>query len=223
MEASKDMEVLIRYVIPGYTLLLPLAVILYFTNPAIGEALSLLLIVSGLCVGYFLQQAYMYLFEGKGWPFEAGGYKSVDRGGRRKIMEKVAEGGQTLTKSQAYNVWEYFILTEQVKGIRSHISRLHSFIHSQRTAALACTLGAVTSLAGIPYLKIIGKLAAGKTLTLITVSVLYILLAMLLLLKARQIRESLMGFEEFIVKKHWKDIKQLLSSAEYLHETGKNK
>ena len=217
------MEVVIRYIIPGYTLLLPLALIIYFANPAISELAGILLIVFGMCVGYFLQQAYMYLFEGKGWPFEAGGYESVDRGGRRKIMEKVAETGQTLTKSQAYNVWEYFILTEQVKGIRSHISRLHSFIHSQRTAALACTLGAITSLTGIGYLNIIGRLAAGKTLTLLAITVLYMFLAMLLLLKARQIRVSLMGFEEFIVKKHWKDIKQLLASAEYLHEAGKNK
>ncbi|MFH1788618.1 MAG: hypothetical protein ABH834_04500 [Candidatus Altiarchaeota archaeon] len=223
MEASKDMEVLIRYVIPGYTLLLPIALITYFINPGISEVAGLLLIVFGLCIGYFLQQIYMYCFEGKGWPFEAGGYTSVDRGGRRKIMEKVAEGGQTLTKTQAYNIWEYFILTEQVKGIRRHISRLHAFIHSQRTVALACIIGALASVSGIPLLMFFGKIKAWKALALMVVSVSYALLALLLLLKAKQIRETLMGFEEFIVKKHWDDITGLLKSAEYLHETGKKK
>jgi hypothetical protein len=222
MELSKDVEVVIRYVIPGYTLLLPLALIIYFSNPEISDFAGIIIIVFGFCVGYFLQQTYMLLFEGKSWPFERGGYTSVEAGGRRKIIEEVAKEDRTLTKTQAYNVWEYFIYSDKVSNaMRSRISRSHAFIHSQRTVALACVLGIPLSLTGIPYLLLLGAASAGKILTLFALSTAYLLMAVTLLIKARQIRETLMRFEEFIVKKHWDDIQQILAAAEYLHETGK--
>jgi len=224
MEVSKDVEVLIRYIIPGYTLLLPLALVIYFGNPGIGDFAGFILLITGFSAGYFLQQAYMLLFEGKGWPFERGGYKSVDCGGRRRIIEEVSKENHTLTKTQAYNVWEYFIYSDKVsQALRSHISRSHAFIHSQRTVALACVAGIFTSLAGIPYLVLLHQASVGKIIALFVISVAYLLIAVILLLKARQIRETLMRFEEFIVKKHWNDIQQILTTAEYLHETGKKK
>lgn len=224
MEVFKDIEVLIRYVIPGYTILFPLALIIYFTNPEVGEFAGLVFSVFGICVGYFIQQTYMFLFEGKKRPFEAGGYASVEKGGRKRIITEVAKDGLTLTKMQAYLVWEYFIYSNKVTdALRSHISRSHAIIHSQRAASISCAIGVLIAFSGIIYLAADDAASTSKTITLSAVALAYAATSILLMLKAKQTRENLMEFEEFIVKKNWDDIKQILSAAEYLHETGRKK
>ena len=224
MELFKDMEVLIRYAIPGYVLLLPFALIVFFAHSHIGEFGGILFLIYGFCMGYMLQQIYMFLFEGKRWPFEAGGYASVESGGRRTIIEKVAKQGATLTKNQALRVWEYFIYSPHVTdGLRAHISRSHSFIHSQRTVALACFIGVFETAIGATYLLTLNQASTLRLGVIGSVAFLYVVMGVILVLKARQIKERLMCFEEFIIKRHWKDIKKILVGAEYLHEVGKEK
>ncbi|MFH1834752.1 MAG: hypothetical protein ABH851_01035 [Methanobacteriota archaeon] len=220
----KDLEVLTRYFIPGYVVLFPVALIILFLYPQVGEFTGVIFLVMGFTIGYFIHQVYLFLFEGKRWPYEHGGYTGVEQGGRRKIMEKVAETGHTITKTQAYNVWEYFFYSNSISdALRGRVQRSHRFIHSQRSVSLACILGIIIIAVSIPYLASINYLTMGKVFILLSIAVFYAGMAALLILKAQQTLNLHMRFEEFIVKKNWDNIKEILEAAEYLDETGKKK
>jgi hypothetical protein len=209
----KEIEILLRYPVHGYTLLLPLVLMVYFISPSSGEFIGLLYIALGFPVGYFLQQACLFMSERYGFPFDTGGMEKT-RGGVNRIIKLGEKSGKKLSVMQALLVWDYFMYSERIsEGLRNHDAKIIEVVENLRIVSAACILGAVTIIAGIGYLSEYGILTYMQTLSLVILFLIYIFLGTLVFYKSKQLLAPVMNLEEFIVEKHWGDIKELLSLA----------